>query len=48
MPPPGTVLYARNRDGVTVQWLQFFPEFLKRVLLLNPSDPLPAPALHPW
>ena len=26
--PTGSVLYARNRDGIVVEWLQFSAEFL--------------------
>ncbi len=31
--PTGTVLYARNIDGVIVEWLQLSPEYLQKTML---------------
>ncbi len=30
--PSGSVLYARNSDGVVVEWLQYSPEILRKVV----------------
>ena len=30
--PTGTVLYARNSDGVIVEWLQFSAEYLQMIM----------------
>ena len=31
--PTGTVLYARNIDGVVVEWLQYSAEYLQKTML---------------
>ena len=31
--PTGTVLYARNNDGVIVEWLQFSAEYMQKTML---------------
>lgn len=36
--PTGTVLYARNNDGVIVEWLQFSTEYLQKTMLQLPED----------
>ena len=36
--PTGTVLYACNQDGLTVEWLQFSAEYLQKTMLCPPED----------
>ena len=36
--PTGTVLYARNKDGVIVEWLQFSAEYLEKTMLQPLQD----------
>ena len=31
--PTGTVLYARNNDGVVVEWLQYSAKYLQKTML---------------
>lgn len=31
--PTGTVLYARNSDGIVVEWLQFSAAYLQQIML---------------
>ena len=40
--PSGTVLYARNSDGIVMEWLQYTPELMERLfpnLTLNEVTP---------